>query len=85
MKIQEELCIIKSKLGWRKQKGNGNHDTPTNNILPEIHQFTTIEPSLQPKPDIELEFWKLETIGTIPPEKTKNNDGLMEHFNNTVI
>ena len=42
----------------------------TNNILPEIHQFTLVEPSLQPAPDID-EFWKLETIRIIPPEKTK--------------
>ena len=56
----------------------------TNNILPEIHQFTTVEPSLKAASDID-EFWKLETIGIIPPEKTTNDDGVMEHFNNTVI
>ena len=54
----------------------------TNNILPEIHQFTPVEPSLKPAADIDG-FRKLETIGIIPPEKTKNDDG--EHFNNTVI
>ena len=54
----------------------------TNNILPQIHQFTPVEPSLKPAADIDG-FWKLETIGIIPPEKTKNDDG--EHFNNTVI
>ena len=42
----------------------------TNNILPEIHQFTPVEQSLQPAPDID-EFWKLETVRIIPPEKTK--------------
>ena len=54
------------------------------NILPEIHQFTPIESSLQPAPDID-NFWNLETISIIPPKKTKNDDGVMEHFNNTVI
>ena len=49
-----------------------------------MHQFTPVEPSLKPAPDID-EFWKLETSGIIPPEKTKNDDGVMEHFNNTVI
>ena len=56
----------------------------TNNILPEIHQFTSVESSLQPPSDID-EFWKLETIGIIPPDKTKYDDGVMEHFRNTVI
>ena len=56
----------------------------TNSILPEIHQFTPVEPSLKPTPDID-EFLKLETIRIIPPEKTKNEDGVMEHFHNTVI
>ena len=56
----------------------------TNNVLPEINQFTPVEPSLKSASDID-EFWKLETIGIIPPEKTKNDDGVMEHFNNTLI
>ena len=56
----------------------------TNNVLPEINQFTPVEPSLKSASDID-EFWKLETIGIIPPEKTKNDDGVMKHFNNTVI
>ena len=56
----------------------------TNNILPEIHQFTSVESSLQPPSDID-EFWKLETIGIIPPDKTKYDDGVMKHFRNTVI
>ena len=56
----------------------------TNNIFPEIHQFTPAEPPLQPALYID-EFWKLETIGIIPPEKTKNDDGVIEHFNNIVI
>ena len=51
----------------------------TNNILPETHQFSSAEPSLQHAPDID-EFWKFETIGIIPPEKTKNDDVVMEHF-----
>ena len=56
----------------------------TNNIFSEIHQYTPIEPSLQPAPDID-EFWKLETIRITPPEKSKDDDGVMEHFSNTVI
>ena len=56
----------------------------TNNIFPEMHQFTPAGPSLKPALYID-EFWKLETIGIIPPEKTKNDDGVIEHFNNTVI
>ena len=71
-------------------KGNKNKNAlvimthSMSNILPKTHQFTTVEPSLQPIPDVD-EFLKLETIAIIPPEKTKNNDELMEHFNNTVI
>ena len=53
----------------------------TSNILPEIHQFTTVDPSQQPAPDID-EFWKLQTTGIIPPQKTKNDDGVMEHSSN---
>ena len=55
-----------------------------NNILPEIYQFTPVEPSLKPASDID-EFWKLETIGIIPPEETKSDDGVMEHFSSTLI
>ena len=55
-----------------------------NNILSEIHQFTPVEPSLKPTPDTH-EFWKLETIGIILPGKAKNDDGVMQHFNNTSI
>ena len=90
IKIHEGLYVIKSKFGWmingrtKKKKGSKDEKYSTNNILPEIHQFTSVEPSLQPAPDIE-EFWKLETIDTLPPEKTKNDDEVMEHFNNIVI
>ena len=56
----------------------------TNNILPEIYQFTPVGPSLKPASDID-EFWKLETIGIIPPEETKSDDGVMEHFSKTLI
>ena len=96
IKIHEGLYVIKSKFGWiingrtKKKKGSKDENLmlilthSMNNILPEIHQFTSVEPSLQPAPDIE-EFWKLETIDTLPPEKTKNDDEVMEHFNNIVI
>ena len=96
IKMHERLYIINSKFGWiinrRKKTKEGSKDEnvmlimthSTNNILPEIHQFTPVEPSLKPAPDID-EFWMLETIGIIPLEKTKHDDGVMEHFNNTVI
>ena len=93
MKIHEGLYIIKSKFGWMingrtKTKEESKDENvmllimthSTNSILSEIHRFTHVEPSLQPAPDID-EFWKLETMGIIPPEKTKNDDGVMEHFN----
>ena len=96
IKIYEGLYVIRSKFGWmingQTKTKEGSKDKnlmlimthSTNNILPEIHQFTPVEPSLQPEPNID-EFWKLETIGIILPEKTKNDDGVMEHFNNTII
>ena len=96
IKIHEGLYIIKSKFGWmingRPKTKEGSKDenvmlimtNSTNNIHPEIHQFTPVEPSLKPASDID-EFWKLKTIGIIPPDKTKNDDGVMEHFRNTVI
>ena len=96
IKIYEGLYVIRSKFGWmingQTKTKDGSKDKnlmlimthSTNNILPEIHQFTPVEPSLQPEPNID-EFWKLETIGIILPEKTKNDDGVMEHFNNTII
>ena len=56
----------------------------TNNILPEIYQFTLVEPSVKPVSDID-KFWKLEAIGIIPPEETKSNDGVIEHFSSTLI
>ena len=73
-----------------KNKGNKNENAmlimthSTNNILPKIHQFTPVEPSLQPAPVID-KFWKLEWTGIIPPEKTKYDDGVMEQFSNTVL
>ena len=96
IKMHERLYIINSKFGWiinrRKKTKEGSKDENVmlimthsmNNILPEIHQFTPVEPSLKPAPDID-KFWMLETIGIIPLEKTKHDDGVMEHFNNTVI
>lgn len=96
MKIQKGLYFIKSRFGLmingrtKATKGNKNKNAlvimthSMSNILSKTHQFTTVEPSLQPVPDVD-EFLKLETIAIIPPEKTKNNDELMEHFNNTVI
>ena len=96
IKMHERLYNINSKFGWiinrRKKTKEGSEDENVmliithsmNNILPEIHQFTPVEPSLKPAPDID-EFWMLETIGIIPLEKTKHDDGVMEHFNNTVI
>ena len=96
IKMHEGLYIIKSKFGWmingRTKTKEGSKDENVmlvmthsiNNIFPEIHQFTLAEPSLQPAPDID-EFWELEAIGIIPPDKTKYDDGVMEHFNNTVI
>ena len=90
------MYIIKFKFGWMingqtKTKEGSKYENvmlimthSTNNIFPEIHQFTPAEPPLQPALYID-EFWKLETIGIIPPEKTKNDDGVIEHFNNTVI
>ena len=88
MKIQEGLYIIKSKFSLmmngqtKATEGNKNENAMvimahyTSNILPEIHQFTTVELSLQPIPGID-ELWKLERIGIIPIEKTKNVDGVM--------
>ena len=76
-----------SKITRRKRtrKRDVNHDTlHTNNILPEIHQFSHVEPSQQPAPDIN-KFSKLETIFIVPPEKTKVDDGVMQHLINTVI
>ena len=59
--------------------------TPSrNSIPPEIHQFKPVQPYLKPTSGID-EIWKLETIDIIPPEKTKNDDRVMEHFINTVI
>ena len=68
----------------KPKEGNKTENTmlfmthSTNNIFPEIHKFTSVEPSLQPAPNID-EFWKLETIGIIPVEKSKNDDEVMEH------
>ena len=88
MKIQEGLYIIKSKFSLmmngqtKATEGNKNENPKvimahsTNNILPEIHQFTTVELSLQSIPGID-ELWKLERIGIILIEKTKNVDGVM--------
>ena len=85
IKIHKELHIIKSKFGWminrRTKTKEGSRDEnvmlimthSTNNVLPDIHQFTPVELSLQSAPGID-EFWKLKTIGIIPPEKTKYDD-----------
>lgn len=56
----------------------------TSNILPGIHKFTIVERSQQPAPDTD-NFWKLQTIGIIPPKKTKNDDRVMKYFSNSVI
>ena len=96
MKIEKGLYIIKSMFGWmikgraKSQEGNEHENAmlimthSTNNILPEMHQFTHVEPSQQPAPDIN-KFSKLETIFIVPPEKTKVDDGVMQHLINTVI
>ena len=55
-----------------------------NSILPEIHQFKSVQPYLKPTLGID-EFWKLEKIDIIPPEKIKNDDRVTGHFINTVI
>ena len=62
IKIQEALYIIKRKFDWmingRTKNRNKEENAmsvmtrSTNNILLEIHQFTLVEPSLQPTPDI---------------------------------
>ena len=96
IKIHEGLYIIKSKFDWmingqtKTKEGSKDENImlimthSMNNILPEIHQFTPVQPSLQPTSNIDG-FYKLETFGIIHPEKTKYDDGVMEHFNNTVI
>ena len=30
------------------------------------------------------EFWKLETTGITPPDKTEDNDSVIKYFNETV-
>ena len=52
--------------------------------LSTIHKFTIVDRSQQPAPDTD-DFWKLQTIGIIPPKKTKNDDRVMKYFSNTVI
>ena len=64
LKIQEGLYIIKSKFGWmingltKLKQGKKSKNVmlimthSTNKILPDIHQFTSLEPSLQLAPDI---------------------------------
>lgn len=96
MKIQKGFYIIKSNIGWmingrtKTKEENKNENVivimtlSTSNILPEINKFTIVERSQQPAPDTD-NFWKLQTIGIIPPKKTKNDDRVMKYSNNTVI
>ena len=96
IKVHEGSYIIKSIFGWlingwtKTTEGSKDENVmlimthSMNNILPEIYQFTPVEPSLKPASDID-EFLKLETIGIIPPEETKSDDGVMEHFSSTLI
>ena len=54
----------------------------TSELLHQTHQFTPLDESLHTPPDMD-EFWKLETIGIDPPEKT-NDNSVMQHFKDTI-
>ena len=97
VKIEEGLYLMKSKFGWvisgraTKQTNERHQENvlfmmtrSSSNILPTMHNLTTVEPSLHAPPDID-EFWKLETIGIAPPGKIREDDGVMEHFKNTAV
>ena len=97
VKIEEGLYVIKSKFGWvisgrttnqRNEKHQENimfiMTHSSSNILPTMHSLTSVEPTLHATPDID-EFWKLETIGIMPPGKIREDEAVMEHFKNTAV
>ena len=97
VKIEEGLYIVKSKFGWvisgrTTNQRNERHQEnimfimthSSSNILPTMHSLASVEPTSHVPPDID-EFWRLETIGIMPPGKIKEDDTVMEHFKNTTV
>ena len=94
-KMQDNLCIINSKLGWiisgRVSSTNGNEEenvmfamTPVSSCLPaNIHLMTTETGSSYFELNIE-KLWNLETIGIKSNDNQERDYLVMQIFKKTI-
>ena len=92
-KIQENLYLLKSKVGWiisgRTKDDQQQHEntmfvvSATNQIAKNVVHMDEKQDVTSFEPHVE-DLWKLESIGIRPKDSTEKNDIAMEMFQNTV-
>ena len=81
--MDAQYLLVQSKTyGKEQDRAMFNDIQSSRSFMTEIYEFASVEESL-PHASID-ELWKLETIGIIGLAKKKYDQGVLEHFTNTV-